>query len=151
MLKREIFLIEDNPDDVLLAVRALEKNNIENPLIIARDGEEALDFLLQGKNGIFSDHLPALVLLDLKLPKISGTEVLKALRENPGTRRLPVIVLSTSGEEKDIINCYNLGANSYIKKPVDFQQFIRIMKTVGTYWLEINETPPELDGVQNGL
>ncbi len=136
-----ILLIEDNPDDELLTVRALQKNNIANEIVVVRDGEEALNYLFG--TGTFAgrdtSQLPQVVLLDLKLPKIDGLEVLKQIRLNPLTQLLPVVVLTSSNEEQDIITSYSLGANSYVRKPVDFTQFIEAAHHLGLYWLVLNE------------
>ncbi|MDJ0765795.1 MAG: response regulator [Myxococcota bacterium] len=138
-----ILLVEDNPDDELLTLRALKKNNIANKVIVARDGAEALDFLHQ--KGAYADRdikeMPVVVLLDLKLPKISGLEVLRAIRDDERTSLLPVVILTSSREEKDIVESYNLRANSYIRKPVDFNQFSESVKQMGLYWLVLNEVP----------
>jgi CheY-like chemotaxis protein len=143
MKKRIILLVEDNPDDEALTLRAFKKNNILNDVVVARDGAEALDFLFC--RGKFLDrdcnNDPELILLDLKLPKIDGLEVLKEIRENPRTKLLPVIVLTSSKEEKDILKSYELYANSYIRKPVDFVQFSEAIRQLGIYWLVLNETP----------
>lgn len=144
MRDRPILLVEDNPDDIQLTLRAFKKNNIANNIIVKRDGAEALDFLLgtgaQSASG--SNQWPAVVLLDLKLPKIDGLEVLKRLREDPRSRLLPVIILTSSMQEKDLINSYSHGANSYVRKPVDFDQFMEAVRQLGMYWLLINEPPP---------
>lgn len=136
-----ILLIEDNPDDELLTVRALQKNNIANEIVVVRDGEEALNYLFG--TGTFAgrdtSQLPQVVLLDLKLPKIDGLEVLKQIRLNPLTQLLPVVVLTSSNEEQDIITSYSLGANSYVRKPVYFTQFIEAAHHLGLYWLVLNE------------
>jgi two-component system response regulator len=137
--KNHILLVEDNPDDELLALRALKKNNILNEVRVAHDGAEALDYL-EGLTG--DEVLPELILLDLQLPKVSGLEVLKAIRENPRTQLLPVVILTSSDEEKDLISSYQLGANSYIRKPVDFSQFVEAVQQLGIYWLVLNLTPP---------
>ena len=144
MDKKIILLVEDNPDDELLAVRALKKCNIKNKIIVARDGVEALDYLFgtgqyQGRD--LSD-MPQIILLDLKLPKVDGLEVLKKIRSDDRTRLLPVAVLTSSKEEKDMVDSYTLGANSYIRKPVDFDQFTESVRQLGLYWLVINEPPP---------
>jgi two-component system, response regulator len=139
----EILLVEDNKDDVELTLHALRREKLANHIHVARDGEEALEFLFC--NGAYSersfDHPPRLVLLDLKLPKVDGMEVLKRLKEDPRTRTIPVVILTSSKEERDLVNGYGLGANSYIQKPVDFEQFLDTVKNVGLYWLLINETP----------
>jgi two-component system, response regulator len=141
--ERSILLVEDNPDDELLTLMAFRENNILNNIVIARDGEEALDYLF-GK-GMYSDRdaniLPQLILLDLKLPKVDGLEVLQQIRSTAGTMYLPVVVLTSSREEMDIIKSYQLGANSYIRKPVDFEQFSDAIKQLGLYWLVLNELP----------
>lgn len=144
MLDKYIMLVEDNIDDVELTLRALTKANILNEVIVARDGEEALDYLLGDDREIGkSTHaLPVVILLDLKLPKIDGLEVLTRLRENEKTRYIPVVILTTSKEDQDLFNGYRLGANSYIRKPVDFQQFTEAIKQLGLYWLVLNEPPP---------
>lgn len=138
MKKNHILLVEDNPDDELLAMRALKKNNILNEVRVAHDGAEALDYL-EGLNG--DEALPELILLDLQLPKVNGLEVLKAIRQNPRTQLLPVVILTSSDEEKDLISSYQLGANSYIRKPVDFTQFVEAVQQLGIYWLVLNLTP----------
>jgi two-component system response regulator len=140
--KSLILLVEDNEDDEALTVRALMKNNLSNEIVIVRDGVEALDFLFAtGAHAGRGDGLPALVLLDLKLPKLDGFEVLKKMREDPRTRLLPVVILTSSKEQQDIVNGYGLGANSYVRKPVDFQQFVDSVRQLGLYWLVINERP----------
>ncbi|MDX9827746.1 MAG: response regulator [Spirochaetia bacterium] len=140
----KILLVEDNPDDEELTLLAFRNNNIQNCIDVARDGEEALDYLfIRGK---FSDRNPSsnprLVILDLKLPKIVGFEVLRQIRENPMTRHLPVVILTTSSHDEDILNSYRCGANSYIRKPVDFQSFSEAIKHLGMYWLLLNQAPP---------
>jgi two-component system response regulator len=144
-MERSILLVEDNPDDRELTLRALEKNNILNPVILASDGVEALDILF--RRGAHTQpqfgETPAVVLLDLKLPKLDGLEVLKTLRADPRTRLLPVVVLTSSREEQDVIASYSLGANSYIRKPVDFSKFIEAVRQLGLYWLVLNEAPPQ--------
>jgi CheY-like chemotaxis protein len=141
--KKVILLVEDNPDDVELTLRALKKNNITNEMKIARDGVEALDILLC--RGAYSDRdphdLPQVVLLDLKLPKLDGLEVLRQVRANQYTKLLPVVILTSSKEEQDIVSGYSLGANSYIRKPVDFAQFCDAVHHLGLYWLLMNEVP----------
>ena len=139
-----ILLVEDNPDDEALTIRALKKNNIRNEVVIARDGAEALDYLLA--TGKFADRvpeqLPLLVLLDLKLPKIGGLEVLERLRADSRTKLLPVVVLTSSIEDRDLISSYSLGANSYVRKPVDFTEFTEAVRQLGLYWLLLNQSPP---------
>jgi two-component system, response regulator len=144
MNKRAILLVEDNADDEALTVRALKKNNVTNDLVVARDGVEALDYLLgTGTHaGRAAAVLPGLVLLDLKLPKIDGLEVLRLIRADERTKRMPVVVLTSSKEEQDLIKSYDLGANSYIRKPVDFNQFTEAVRQLGVYWLLLNEVPP---------
>lgn len=137
---RPILLVEDNPDDELLACRALARNNIQNEVIVAHDGVEALDYLF-GDGGGSRGSLPAIVLLDLKLPKVDGIEVLRRIRANPATHLIPVVILTSSKEEQDIISGYELGANSYIRKPVDFIQFTEAVRHLGLYWLILNEPP----------
>jgi len=132
-----IVLIEDNEDDIVLTRRALDSNKIGNPLVIARDGAEALELLL-GPNSV----KPAVILLDLKLPKVDGLSVLKRLREDARTKLTPIVVLTSSKEEQDIVAGYTLHANSYIRKPVDFDQFTEAIRQVGLYWLILNEAPP---------
>jgi two-component system response regulator len=145
-VQKIILLVEDNPDDELLTIRALRKNNIENEIVVARDGVEALDFLFgRGEySGRDLSNMPQIILLDLKLPKIDGLEVLRAIRTDHRTRLLPVAVLTSSREEKDLVDSYSLGANSYIRKPVDFDQFCESVKQLGLYWLVLNEPPPGL-------
>lgn len=133
-----ILLVEDNPDDELLALRALKKNNILNEVTVLHDGAEAINYISQLSD---TDPRPEVVLLDLQLPKISGLDVLKAIRTNPRTQLLPVVVLTSSDEEKDMISSYQLGANSYIRKPVDFNQFVEAVQQLGVYWLVLNMTP----------
>ena len=139
-----ILLVEDNPDDVDLTLRAFERQKIKNPIVVARDGEEALEYLFAtGRHaGRSIDEQPALVLLDLKLPKVDGLEVLKRLRDHPKTRLDPVVILTSSREEQDLLRGYSLGANSYVRKPVDFGQFMEAVRELGVYWLMINELPP---------
>jgi CheY-like chemotaxis protein len=143
MDKKSILLVEDNPDDEILTVRALKKNNILNDMVVARDGAEALDYLFGA--GSYADRdmtvMPQLILLDLKLPKIDGLEVLRRVRGDERTRLLPVVVLTSSSEEQDVIESYRLGANSYIRKPVDFTQFTAAINNLGLYWLVLNVSP----------
>jgi two-component system response regulator len=146
MKDKIILLVEDNPDDETLTLRALKKNNISNQVIVARDGAEALDFLFgTGEHsGRDMNLMPQVVLLDLKLPKIDGMEVLRQVRANEGTKLLPVVILTSSDEEQDRLKGYGLGANSYVRKPVDFNQFIEAVRQLGLYWLVLNEQPPAL-------
>jgi DNA-binding response OmpR family regulator len=139
----EILLVEDNPDDVELTLHALREENLANRIHVARDGEEALEFLFcEGAHATRSfDQPPKLVLLDLKLPKVDGMEVLKRLKVDARTRTVPVVILTSSKEERDLINGYGLGANSYIQKPVDFEKFRETIKNIGLYWLVINQIP----------
>ena len=141
---RVILLVEDNPDDEKLTLRALKKNNIMNDVVIARDGAEALDYLLAtGRHaGRDASVLPAVTLLDLKLPKVDGLEVLRRVRADARTRLAPVVVLTSSKEDQDLVTSYSLGANSYIRKPVDFTQFGDTVRQLGLYWLSLNEAPP---------
>ncbi|HEU4437235.1 MAG TPA: response regulator [candidate division Zixibacteria bacterium] len=143
MDKRIILLIEDNPDDVELTMRALKKNNIQIEVVVARDGIEALDYLFgEGKYaGRNTTLLPQVILLDLKLPKLGGLEVLERLRTDPRTKLLPVVILTSSKEEQDLLSGYSRGANSYIRKPVDFNQFTEAVRQLGLYWLLLNEVP----------
>ncbi len=144
MKPKTILLVEDDPSDVGLTQRAFQKNHLANELVIAEDGQEALDYLFRA--GVYAGReghkLPALVLLDLKLPRINGLEVLRQIRADDRTRRLPVIILTTSQEEQDVAQSYDLGANSYIRKPVDFTQFAQAIQHVGLYWLVLNEPAP---------
>ncbi|MEW6757461.1 MAG: response regulator [Acidobacteriota bacterium] len=144
METRVILLVEDNPDDEALTLRALKKNNISNPVTVARDGQEALDYLFgEGAHAgrdVFES--PAVVLLDLKLPKVDGLEVLRRLRADERTRLVPVVILTSSNEERDRSDGYSLGANSYVRKPVDFNDFIEAVRQLGLYWLILNEAPP---------
>lgn len=144
MNTKTILLVEDNPDDEILTIRALKKSNILNEVMVVRDGVEALDYLFgtgpyAGKD---SNPLPQLILLDLKLPKVNGLEVLERVRTHERTRLLPVVILTTSDQERDLVDSYRLGANSYIRKPVDFYQFVEAVKQLGLYWLVLNESPP---------
>ena len=139
-----ILLVEDNPDDEALTLRALKKNNISNQVIVARDGAEALEYLFGAGqySGRAANLTPQVVLLDLKLPKVEGLEVLRRMRANESTKLLPVVILTSSNEEQDRINGYDSGANSYVRKPVDFNQFIEAVRQLGLYWLILNEQPP---------
>lgn len=142
---KSILLVEDNPDDVELTLRALKKNNIANEVIVAHDGQEALDYLFgTGRHaGRDTGDLPAVILLDLKMPKVDGIEVLRRLRADERTKLLPVVILTSSKEEKDRVNGYRFGCNSYVRKPVDFVQFSEAIKQLGLYWLVLNEPPPK--------
>ena len=151
--KLDILLVEAHPDDLELALHALRREKLANNIYVARDGEEALDFLFC--RGTFEqrslDHPPKLVLLDLKLPKVDGLEVLRQVKSDPRTRTIPVVIMTSSKEERDLVAGYNLGANSYIQKPVDFDQFRETVKSVGLYWLVTNQAPvledsPQLTG-----
>jgi two-component system response regulator len=135
-----ILLVEDNPDDVALTLRALKKNQILNKVIVARDGSEALDFLFGTENSPPID-MPEVILLDINMPRMSGLEVLKRIRADERTRLLPVVVLTTSDEDRDRIDSYRLGANSYISKPVEFEEFNKVVKQLGIYWLAVNIGP----------
>lgn len=134
---RAIFLVEDNPDDESLTIRALRRGRVTNPIEVARDGEEALQLILT------ANPLPSVVLLDLKLPKMDGLEVLQQIRDNERTRQLPVVILTSSSEQRDIVESYHLGANSYVRKPVDFDQFTKAVSQLGLYWAVLNEPLPE--------
>jgi CheY-like chemotaxis protein len=137
MSEATILLVEDNADDEKLTLRALKKNNIANVIVVARDGQEALDYLFDPEK-----KLPAVILLDLELPKIGGLEILKRLRSEPRTRLAPVVILTSSDEETDLLKGYELGCNSYIRKPVDFDQFSEAVHQLGLYWLVLNKPPP---------
>ena len=142
--KRIVLLVEDNPDDEALTLRALKKNNILNEVVVARDGAEALGWLLgiDGKSGGMPLDQLAVVLLDLKLPKVNGLEVLRRLRADPRTKRLPIVILTSSKEEKDLASAYDFGANSYVQKPVEFAAFVEAARHLGLYWLMTNAPPP---------
>jgi two-component system response regulator len=144
MDNRPILLVEDNPDDVALTLRAFERQRIVNEVVVAKDGALALHYLFGTGPHAGRDprELPAVVLLDLKLPKVDGLEVLKQLRAHPTTRLLRVVVLTSSKEEQDMIKAYSLGVNSYVRKPVDFNQFVEAIGQLGLYWLVLNEAPP---------
>lgn len=138
MKKDAILLVEDNPDDELLTLRALKKTKLVNEIVVAHDGEEALKYVLSENSG---NDLPVMVLLDLKMPKVSGLEVLRSIRSNARTQNLPVVVFTSSNEEKDIVESYRLGVNSYVRKPVDFSQFLEAVERIGLYWMVLNESP----------
>jgi len=140
---KTILLVEDNPDDEALTLRALRKNNVMNEVYVARDGVLALDYLFARNEHAARDprDLPTIVLLDLKLPRLDGLEVLRQIRANEKTRLLPVVILTSSREQQDMVSGYSLGANSYIRKPVDFDQFLDAVKQLGLYWLVLNEMP----------
>lgn len=144
LTRKTILLVEDDRDDEALTLRALRRSNLKNEVVVARDGQEALEILFGGQRFIDGDmdHLPAVVLLDLKLPKVSGVEVLRQIRTDPRTRRLPVVVLTSSRLERDRDQVYDLGANSYICKPVDFEKFTEAVGNLGMYWVLLNELPP---------
>lgn len=140
---RNILLVEDNPDDVELTLRAFKKNNIINKIIVKSDGAETLDYFF-GTNGVANKNknaLPVVILLDLKIPKINGIEVLKKLKADEKTKLIPVVILTSSKEPSDLLSCYKLGCNSYIRKPVNFTEFMDTVKQLGLYWLLINEAP----------
>ncbi len=142
---KNILLVEDNPDDVELTLRALKQYNIRNEIIVVRDGAEALDYLFA--TGAYADRdtttMPTVVILDLKLPKVDGLEVLQRMRADERTKLVPVVILTSSNEEQDMVNSYKFGANSYVRKPVDFTQFVEAARQLGLYWLVINEPPPK--------
>ena len=139
----EILLVEDNPDDVELTMRAFRKSNIVNEIVVARDGVEALDYLFSsGTQTGRPQTMPQVVLLDLKMPRVDGLHVLERIRAHPRTRLLPVVILTSSVEEKDLLNTYSRGANSYIRKPVDFEEFVEAVRQLGVYWLLLNQPPP---------
>ena len=139
-----ILLVEDNPDDVLFTMRAFERNNISNEVVVAVDGEQALELLLPDDDA--KALCPALVLLDVNLPKVDGLEVLRRIRSHPRTAGLPVVVLTTSNEERDIVESYRLGANSFVRKPVTFGEFVEATNVLGVYWLLVNEPAPPWRG-----
>jgi len=143
MENKMILLVEDNPDDEALTLRAFKKNNIKNGVVVARDGTEALEYLFASDRhaGRDASDLPQVVLLDLKLPKVDGLEVLRRIREAEQTRLLPVVILTSSKEEQDLINGYRLGCNSYVRKPVNFDEFVEAARQLGLYWLVLNEPP----------
>jgi two-component system response regulator len=144
-MSKTILLVEDNPDDAKLTLRAFKRNNMLNPIVVARDGVEALDFLFA--RGAYAERAgkptPTLVILDLKLPKLDGLEVLKAIRGDERSKLIPVVILTSSKEQQDLIQGYALGANSYVRKPVDFTEFMEAVRLLGIYWLMTNQPPPE--------
>jgi len=145
MTRKRILLVEDNPDDIELTRRAFERVDVDNDIDVATDGAEALDYLF--RRGRFTDRnghdMPDLVLLDLRLPRVDGLGVLREIRSNETTRLLPVVVLTSSTEEVDLVNCYREGANSYVRKPVDFAKMLELVKSLQGYWLELNQPPPK--------
>jgi two-component system response regulator len=147
--KQVILLVEDNPDDEALTLRALKKNNITNEVVVARDGAEALDYFFGTGRfaGRDTSQTPQVTLLDLKLPKVDGLEVLRRLRADPRTKLAPIVILTSSNEEQDRLKGYDWGANSYVRKPVDFDQFMEAVRQLGLYWLLLNERPPVLERV----
>ena len=149
---RIILLVEDNPDDVELTLRAFEKSNVANEIVVTRDGQEALDYLFA--TGQFANRdlhvVPEVVLLDLKLPKVDGLEVLRRMRADQRTRHIPVVILTTSSEESDKVRSYDLGANSFVRKPVVFEEFVTAVNTLGSYWLLLNEPAPAGSGGRSG-
>ena len=146
MAEKPILLVEDNEDDIQLTLRAFKKGNVANGIQVARDGEEALDYIFC--RGPYKDRdpgeLPTVILLDLKLPKLDGIEVLKSVRANEATALIPVVILTSSKEESDLMNGYRNGCNSYIRKPIDFDEFVEAVKQMGLYWLLLNEAPPKI-------
>ena len=144
-MSKTILLVEDNPDDVKLTLRAFKRSNMLNPIVVARDGVEALDFLFA--RGAYAEHagkpLPTLIILDLKLPKLDGLGVLKAIRGDERTKLIPVVILTSSKEEQDLVQGYSRGANSYVRKPVDFTEFQEAVRLLGIYWMMTNQPPPE--------
>jgi len=143
----KILLVEDNPDDVALTMRALKSHNMTNDVVVAQDGVQALEYLFGAEGSAGAAELPAVVLLDLKLPKVNGLEVLQRIRADERTRLLPVVILTSSDEERDVIDGYRLGANSYVRKPVDFVEFTAAAKQLGLYWLLMNRAPPAPRGL----
>ena len=143
-MDQTILIVEDNPDDELLIMRTLKKINVANQVEIVRDGAEALDYVFKtGKYANRDSRDPAVILLDIKLPKVSGLEVLERVRADGRTRRLPVVMLTSSDEQEDMVKSYDLGANSYVRKPVEFDKFTEAVSKLGLYWLLVNEPPPE--------
>jgi len=139
----KILLVEDNPDDIELTLLAFKKYNLSNEIVVARDGQEALDILFLSKEKSKKSKLPDVILLDLKLPKVSGLEVLKEIKTHPETRIIPVIILTTSNEDRDVQDSYRLGVNSYIRKPVKFDKFVEVVKQLGLYWILLNQVPSQ--------
>lgn len=139
----KILLVEDNPDDVELTLRAFKKNNLANEIVVARDGEEALEILFGSQEDVLKQNRPDLILLDLKLPKVNGLEVLQQIKGHSQTKLIPIVILTSSREEDDLIKSYQLGVNSYIRKPVDFDKFTEVVMQLGLYWLLLNEPPPK--------
>lgn len=147
---KRILLVEDSPNDVELILTSLAENHLANEVVVVRDGEEALDYLY--RRGVFKlrrEGNPVVVLLDLKLPKIDGLEVLAQLRGDPGMRFVPVVVLTSSREEPDLIRCYQLGTNAYVVKPIDFHEFVEVIKQVGLFWAVVNQPPPHVQPASN--
>lgn len=146
MADKKILLVEDNPDDVELTLHALEEHNISNKIEVVEDGAEALDYLFAtgAYAGRDMSEMPSVVLLDLKLPKVDGLEVLRRIRDDDRTKNLPVVILTSSSEEEDLTKSYELGANSYVRKPVNFDQFSEAVRQLGLYWLLLNEPPPKV-------
>jgi len=140
-MKPYILLVEDNPDDIELTQRAFDKNHIINEVVVLRDGAEACEFLFGGGRG--GRPLPQVILLDLKLPKVSGLEVLEKIRADESTHLIPTVILTSSKQEEDLLEGYRLGVNSYVRKPVDFNEFVEAVRQVGLYWLVLNEAPPQ--------
>lgn len=154
-LNGTVLLVEDNPDDQALTLRAFHKSKVANEIHLAQDGVEALDYLLgthEDADGSrrWKHALPRMVLLDLKLPRVDGLEVLRRLRSSERTRRLPIVILTSSDEDRDLVESYDLGANSYIRKPVEFEEFARVIEELGLYWLVINRSPPEVEAPPGG-
>jgi CheY-like chemotaxis protein len=146
---KTILLVEDNPDDVELTIHALKRNNIVNPIEIVRDGQAAVDYLFHsGKYATSAHEVPCVILLDLKLPKLDGIDVLRKIRSEESLKHTPVVVLTSSKEEKDLIDSYDLGVNSYIRKPVDFDQFVDTVRYIGYYWLLLNQPPAARQGTE---
>lgn len=146
MAMRPILLAEDSADDQTLILRSLKKNNITNPVLIANDGVEALDYLFAtGTRAGEAPVRPAVVLLDMKMPRLGGLDVLESIRKNPASKHIPVVILTSSDEEQDKLRSYDLGANSYVRKPIDFSEFAEAVSNLGLYWALVNEPPPDLD------